>query len=136
MLIIEIEDHLLYSCVKFLDRNENGDYVEIFNCYIASDALSILEEEEDFIEINQQGIDENRTELTSAIIKKYILRKHYSKKLSSIDSCCVCLNKFKIKQKVSQIKKCKHVFCISCLNTWLKYKSIKQCPLCRINIVA
>ncbi|QWO71621.1 ubiquitin ligase [Orgyia pseudotsugata single capsid nuclopolyhedrovirus] len=120
--------------VVMLNIQDIVDITEFVNFIIDQSGIQIdennlvFEEEED-----DNAVLDVKSEL--ALIKKLVVRKIYRKHLSFNDDCCICLSKFKQKQRVSQIKTCKHVFCVSCLQTWLKFKKNKCCPLCRSNVV-
>ena len=43
------------------------------------------------------------------------------------ENCSICLSS--MKNKKAKFVKCKHVFHIKCINTWLKHNA--TCPVCR-----
>tara|TARA_A100001015_G_scaffold224568_1_gene253240 strand:- start:3972 stop:4382 length:411 start_codon:yes stop_codon:yes gene_type:complete len=49
-----------------------------------------------------------------------------------LDSCSICLEKYKVNDKVMNLK-CRHSFHKDCLNKWLKNNN--TCPQCRENII-
>ncbi|CAH1785192.1 unnamed protein product [Owenia fusiformis] len=53
---------------------------------------------------------------------------YLSKKLMN-ETCAVCLDEFKLKEKVCQLQVCKHGFHEKCLLAWLVQKN--TCPLCQ-----
>ncbi|OUZ99567.1 zinc finger protein [Macleaya cordata] len=51
--------------------------------------------------------------------------------LESCETCAVCLNELRDKDKVRELRNCCHVFHRSCINRWLDHNDQKTCPLCR-----
>ncbi|QYC92754.1 Ring finger protein [Trabala vishnou gigantina nucleopolyhedrovirus] len=125
--------------------NSNDNIMEIINT-----ALFILENyieyepiDEDNDENDGSGINENyQNQYDQAVSKlkvteclKRIKQRVFNKRTFINDTCCVCLEKFKTKQRISVIEKCNHSFCIECLNTWLNVNKNKYCPLCRTFLI-
>ncbi|KAM6561972.1 hypothetical protein CsatB_021970 [Cannabis sativa] len=49
------------------------------------------------------------------------------------DDCVICLERlFEINKVVVEMKHCKHVFHLSCINDWTRIKKI--CPVCRLRV--
>ncbi|XP_068660539.1 brassinosteroid-responsive RING protein 1-like [Aristolochia californica] len=46
-------------------------------------------------------------------------------------TCAVCLNDFRGRDKVWELRNCCHIFHKQCLNGWLDHDEHKTCPLCR-----
>ncbi|AGR56831.1 ring finger protein [Hemileuca sp. nucleopolyhedrovirus] len=87
---------------------------------------------EEFIEIEIENTPPKKIPIE--VQRKYIRQKLYNKKTSFNDTCCVCLSKFRPKQRLSTITKCKHSFCVQCLKKWINSNKSRQCPLCRTPI--
>jgi hypothetical protein len=50
------------------------------------------------------------------------------------DTCRICLESLRGQQDLRKIKKCSHIFCGECIQTWLTEN--KTCPLCNVDVSA
>ena len=89
-----------------IEDNRDTIMLEIFNRNIQREALNII-----------------RTRTTSYKLGKN--DPHIG------DECCICLDEFKNRSKVSRIECC-HVFHKKCIEKWLLEKAV--CPLCKFDV--
>ncbi|AWW14436.1 hypothetical protein KM620_gp076 [Hyposidra talaca nucleopolyhedrovirus] len=120
--------------------NINNDFVinfinVDFNVNIEMEYVNVLGE---VLRLNIEYINEESPPPPPPLPKneyyKYLKTVQYTKSLLN-DNCCVCLNNFNIKQRVSVIKKCNHAFCRTCLKDWFRVSRKRYCPLCRTKLV-
>ena len=67
-------------------------------------------------------------EIKNKLLTKKIIVKDISKLDDNKNSCVICLEKFKNRQKVYKLD-CTHIFHIKCLNKEIKFR--QKCPSCR-----
>jgi hypothetical protein len=89
-----------------IEDNRDTIMLEIFNRNIQREALNII-----------------RTRTTSYKLGKN--DPHIG------DECCICLDEFKNRSKVSRIECC-HVFHKKCIEKWLLERAV--CPLCKFDV--
>lgn len=70
----------------------------------------------------------NLKEIKNKLLTKKIIVKDISKLDDNKNSCVICLEKFKNRQKVYKLD-CTHIFHIKCLNKEIKFR--QNCPSCR-----
>ena len=84
----------------------------------------------------RQLASENREEHSSILInpKKYKLINRYPRNEISNENinCSICLNDFKIDEKISELPKCHHIFHMECIGKWIGKHG--YCPYCRTSV--
>ncbi len=55
--------------------------------------------------------------------------QRYDTTVKANNSCPICMEQFGNSDMVTEIVKCGHIVCTSCVKEWAKYNAI--CPLCR-----
>lgn len=63
--------------------------------------------------------------------KTVVVKSKKSNGKNSNDTCPVCLDEFKIKEKIA-VCPCQHGFHIKCIIQWLEHKKI--CPMCKARV--
>lgn len=91
----------------------------------------------DRIILNFQYESFSQLEDVSVKCDKELLKKFKTKRITNvlkkdIDTCSICLEKFKLRNVVVNFD-CKHFFHKKCINTWCSKYSV-LCPLCKKDI--
>jgi len=102
------------SCINFMKKQSDDNKKSI----------------DDFtLSITKCDLIDNKLKITNR--KKHKKHNNLYNNLYNKDECIICLNETLSTDKL-RILKCKHVFHIGCIDTWLTLKL--ECPVCRSNV--
>ena len=104
-----------------------GDNIDVMVCNNDTECVSVK------IDFNLSRTEKKRRKKKKKVRSKTSLEK--IKKEDNIlinkDLCCICLQNFKIKEKLRKLP-CKHNFHKKCIDKWLVES--KTCPNCRLDV--
>jgi hypothetical protein len=135
-----------YTAVRYCNGRMDDDFDVIVQKILnyLFDPINTILTADDFIPFSRnlnQEFSEETKETTNTIETKYIdktLKNDLKNDLKNNDcekvTCLVCYEEITDQTKIKL--NCNHEYCSDCLINWLKVATVKNCPMCRINIIS
>jgi hypothetical protein len=107
----------------------SGENTDVIICNNSIDCISVK------IDFNLSRTEKKKRKKKKKIRSKTSLEKVKKEDniLKDEDMCCICIQKFKIKEKVRKLP-CKHNFHKKCIDKWYNKKDDLSCPICRTKL--